>query len=202
MTRLSRSTVVLAAGLFALTACHPAAHPDSAGGSQPQLRLVAFDSCADLLQGLRTAAKASVGQYGFGGGPIVAMDSRGPVTAVPDAAAAPGAAEGRAAGGTDPAAPDFSGTNTHEAGVDEPDLVKTDGRRIVTVQGGVLRVVDVASHEVTGTLRLDVPGKAARVFGVTQLLLAGDHALVLANGFHFGPVGGPDPGGVADRPEP
>ena len=28
--------------------------------------------------------------------------------------------------------PSYSGTNTHEAGVDEPDLVKTDGRRIVT----------------------------------------------------------------------
>ena len=38
-----------------------------------------------------------------------------------------------------------SGTNSHEAGVDEPDLVKTDGHRIVTVAGGVLRVVDAAS---------------------------------------------------------
>ena len=43
-------------------------------------------------------------------------------------------AEDQAAkGGSGPGvAPRYSGTNTHEAGVDEPDLVKTDGRRIVT----------------------------------------------------------------------
>ena len=33
------------------------------------------------------------------------------------------------------AAQEHSGTNNHEAGADEPDLVKTDGRRIVTVTG-------------------------------------------------------------------
>ena len=30
-----------------------------------------------------------------------------------------------------------SGTNVHEAGVDEPDLIKTDGRRIVVIVNGV-----------------------------------------------------------------
>ena len=49
---------------------------------------------------------------------------------------------------------DYSGTNTHEAGVDEPDVVKTDGRRIVTITQGVLQVVDPATKEVTGTLDL------------------------------------------------
>ena len=31
------------------------------------------------------------------------------------------------------AVPDFSGTNTQEADVDEPDVIKTDGRRIFAV---------------------------------------------------------------------
>ncbi len=49
----------------------------------------------------------------------------------------------------------FSGTNNHEAGVDEPDLVKTDGRRIVTVAAGVLRVIDPATRRMTG--KVDLP---------------------------------------------
>src|SRR5919206_170118 len=69
------------------------------------------------------------------------------------AAAAPGAAAPA------DATPDFSGTNTHEVGVDEPDLVKTDGKRIVTVSGGVLRVVDAASWRLTGSLSLALPGE-------------------------------------------
>src|SRR5690242_3278131 len=95
MTRLSRTAALLAAALL-LAGCHPAAPrgaAGSAGGSQPQLRLVAFDSCADLLQGLRAAARASVGPYGLGGpGPIMAKNAAGgPAVPVPEAAA-PGAA--------------------------------------------------------------------------------------------------------------
>ncbi len=37
-------------------------------------------------------------------------------------------------------------TNIHEAGVDEPDLVKTDGRRIFLVNQGALQVVDPATR--------------------------------------------------------
>ena len=50
-------------------------------------------------------------------------------------------------------APEHSTTNVHEAGVDEPDLVKTDGNRVITVNRGVLRVVDAATRKVTGTLQ-------------------------------------------------
>ncbi|MCW2638580.1 MAG: Beta propeller domain protein [Dactylosporangium sp.] len=75
-----------------------------------------------------------------------------------------------------PAAPGHSGTNTHEAGVDEPDLVKTDGRRIVTISRGTLRVVDAASRQITGSLVLDQEGFDS------NLLLADDQALVLTRG--------------------
>jgi len=143
------------------------------------IRLVAFDSCADLLTGLRSAAKAAVGPYGFGGG---YRDFGGR----PDAAKAAG----------DAAAPNtaqeadqnsYSGTNTHEAGVDEPDLVKTDGKRIVTVAGGVLRVVDAASRTATGSLRLIDGGRDQKAAGgMSQLLLAGDHALLLGYRYNNG----------------
>ena len=155
------------------------------GGS---LALAAFTSCGDALQGLRQAAQASVGPYGLPGDQqsVVALDGSAPMRAP----AAPGpmaAAQGSTARD---ATPGYSATNDHEVGVDEPDLVKTDGRRIVTVTGGVLRVVDVSTGTVTGKLNL-----ADRSGGLStgNLLLDGDHALVLVDG-RIGPVPASDAG--------
>jgi uncharacterized secreted protein with C-terminal beta-propeller domain len=136
------------------------------------LRLVAFDSCDQLLTDLRKAATDAVGPWGFpGGNGGYAADSAD--LRVPSSATAERAAPG----------PAFSGTNNHEADADEPDIVKTDGRRIVTVQDGVLRVVDAAAHRRTGKLDLGVRGAE------TNLLLSGDHALVLVrSGFGGGPA--------------
>ena len=62
--------------------------------------------------------------------------------------AAPDAAAGKANPGSAESgdASTHSGTNNHEAGVDEADLVKTDGKRLVSVVDGVLRVVDVSQQ--------------------------------------------------------
>ncbi len=50
-----------------------------------------------------------------------------------------------------------TGTNNQESGVDESDLVKTDGRRIVSVVNGVLRVTELDdSPAVDGTLDLSI----------------------------------------------
>ncbi|GAB7049234.1 beta-propeller domain-containing protein [Catenuloplanes indicus] len=168
MTVSRRSPAVLAL-LLALTACtsssddtHDAPPVSPAEG----LRLVSYDSCPGLYDTLRAAAAADVGPYGFAGDDVVmpadaARDGPAPVPNGSDLAA------GNA----------FSGTNTHERGVDEPDLIKTDGRRIVTVavRNGVpvLRVVDAASRAQTGELRL------TDAYGVSDLLLSGDRALVL-----------------------
>ena len=58
-----------------------------------------------------------------------------------------------------PSTPDHSTTNMHEAGVDEPDLVKTDGERVYTVSGGTLRVIDTATRKVTASL--DCPARTS-----------------------------------------
>ncbi len=50
-------------------------------------------------------------------------------------------------GGGGEAGVEFSGTNVQVTGVDEPDIVKTDGRRIIAVSGSVLTVVDVTGPE-------------------------------------------------------
>src|SRR5262249_14994722 len=80
---------------------------------------------------------------------------------------------------------------------DEPDLVKTDGRRIVTVSSGVLQVVDARTRTLTGALGLAEPNTPA-AYQPADLLLAGDHALVLLRQGYQGYRGGPV---IMDGPE-
>ena len=163
-------------------AVRSAAHQDGAVRPGP-VRLTSFRGCGEELAALRTAAEASVGPYGL---PGVASSVNG--TAYPAAAAgAARAAAGAGAAATAPAAvPAYSGTNDYVAGVDEPDLVKTDGRRIVTVTDDVLEVIDAASRTVTGRLDLGAAGQDM-AYQAANLLLSGDHALLLTNA---GPVAG------------
>lgn len=157
MSRRSSLLVLLAvAALGGCTAPPPAvSSPPPAVSSPPptaaRSALVAFDSCAELLHDLRAAAQSSVGPWAFAGTSYA--------VSVPAARTMASAA-----------APAFSGTNVHEIGADEPDMVKTDGRRIVTLTQGRLSVVDATTHALTG--RLDVGGNG-------QVLLSGDRALVL-----------------------
>jgi hypothetical protein len=215
--RLLRSGAVglaICAGLGVLTGCTAAKQtatftdPGVATGS---FQLVAFDTCDNALNQLRAAAKAAVGPYGFGNGPVYAMEGdmagRG-APGMPPAPAAAGANAGEKAlsSGGMPGAegtPNYSGTNTHEVGVDEPDLVKTDGRRIVTISGGTLRVVDAASHQVTGSLRLTDPSVPVPEFQFfsSNMLLSGDHVLVLGGGgYPMMMGGGPVPSNVDIAP--
>src|SRR4051812_35531080 len=117
-----------------LAGCTPDPDPRPASPAVPpattaaaEMRLVAFDSCEQLIADLRKAAKASVGPYGFGGDMGYPEVLSSGARTIADSAAAKGAVPGAGAPQT------YSGTNVHEQGADEPDLVKTDGRRIVTV---------------------------------------------------------------------
>jgi hypothetical protein len=191
------------------------------------ITLVSYDTCESALSELKAAALPHVGPYGLGGGMAtgedVAVAEDGEVAdgqiAEGDAAeapappgtqprdAAPDAAPGADArakeqsgpGESEAGEPDHSGTNTHESGVDEPDIVKTDGARVVSVADGMLRVVDVASH--AQTAKVTLPGGYA-----TQLLIDGDRALVLtANGVMAEPMprnGGVVPDGGPGEPVP
>jgi hypothetical protein len=91
------------------------------------------------------------------------METAAAGTAAPAADAAGSAPAG--AGG-----PDFSGTNTQEVGVDEGDIVETDGTHVYVASQDGVRIVDVASAQVTA--KLDVPD------GTHQLLLDGTRLLI------------------------
>lgn len=188
---MNRAALTLSALLLLLAGCSGTSHKPGLSASSsdpaPALRLAAFDSCDDLLQGLRSAAQAAVGPWGLDNlpGDIRTLNG-GPVAkgGVPEAMSG---ADQREPG----AGPAYSGTNTHEAGVDEPDVVKTDGRRIVTItRAGVLTVVDASTRTVSGTLPLTDAsnGRMPKVMA-TELLLSGNHALVLGADYS-GRVGG------------
>jgi hypothetical protein len=85
-----------------------------------------------------------------------------------------------------PAAPargaEFSGTNTQEADVDEPDIVKTDGSFVYAVAGQRLHAIDVRSGAtaLAGSLKLPDGSWGA------ELLVVGKRALVMWNaGNHY-----------------
>lgn len=143
-----------------------------AADAATKTRLKSFSSCKDLVGYARDGALRTGGGVGVTGRavpPPAINIATPPIAPMPEALdrAAPAPTSG--VGGS---VPEFSGTNTQEADVDEPDVIKTDGRRIVAVTDKTLRVIDRAGA-VTGTLALD--GFDHR------LLLRGDRVLAVAS---------------------
>ena len=157
--------------------------PGGGVGNRPPLTgrhlLVSFDACEPFLDYVISQAVELVGPYGLD-------DPRygpwGPVNMEFDTMAL--AAEE----GGSRSAQFFSGTNVQVFGVDEPDIVKTDGERIVALVEGVLVVVDVTGSEpeVVSRLRLEN-------LSVQNLFLSGDTVLLFGSAW-----GGPIPMAFAE----
>ncbi|MFV1991482.1 MAG: beta-propeller domain-containing protein, partial [Acidimicrobiales bacterium] len=73
----------------------------------------------------------------------------------------------------------FSRTNNQEEGVDEPDLVKTNGEIMVTVSGQILTVADVSGG------KLEKLGEVTLESWSRDLLLVGKRVLVLGEATNF-----------------
>jgi uncharacterized secreted protein with C-terminal beta-propeller domain len=135
--------------------------------------LVPFRSCGDLLGYVKGQTARFVGPYGIGSGTGAAP------------APAPAAAAQPAPGGKQEGV-DYSGTNDQEQGVDEPDIVKTDGTTLYAVSNGRLNAVDVSGSKPKLIDSLQLGNGTGQ-----QLLLVGDKLLVLARaGFWFEPLSG------------
>ena len=144
--------------------------------------LVRFDDCDTLLDHLHAEYSARVGPWGFdqGGwfGPVGArrgmVDANMAVAEEAMAAAEP-AAPGAALAPVEGV--DFSGTNVQEAGVDEADIVKTDGNRIFTLSSGRLVVVDAASRRTVGSVAVaEGWGRELFIDGDRLLLITRSHS--------------------------
>jgi uncharacterized secreted protein with C-terminal beta-propeller domain len=141
-----------------------------------------FDSCEPLLEHLRSEALKRVGPWGlpgFGGDRAVALES---------ATTARGAADSDSAAGA--AAPEaHSTTNIQERGVDEPDVVKTDGRHMFTVRPapgsdeGRQVLTSIAIEDGTPAVADDVMLPEG---GGYELLLAGDRMLAMGQRGGYG----------------
>ncbi|MEQ8718816.1 MAG: beta-propeller domain-containing protein [Acidimicrobiales bacterium] len=161
--------------------------------------LTPFDACDAFLDHVHTEAGARVGPWGlqvggYYGGPVffegdVATDDAGGFDgAGGDDGATGGAEEPQSAPGRGESTGDsttssgdggdgsFSGTNVQVTGVDEPDIVKTDGERIVTLSDNTLTVVDAATRTVIGSENLGSD------FWGAEMFLAGDRAFVVGGG--------------------
>jgi beta propeller domain-containing protein len=116
----------------------------------PRAKLKAFDSCAGLVRYARRHAVRTARSQLLRG-----RDEQ----------------ESGAGGGEG-----FSRTNVQEQGVDEPDIVKTDGAHVFAIAGGALQSVDVqaATPVVLDTLKLAENASHA-------LLLHGDRLLVISS---------------------
>ncbi|HEX9774592.1 MAG TPA: beta-propeller domain-containing protein [Actinomycetota bacterium] len=153
--------------------------------NQPEAQAVAlrsFDDCGELLTYLRDEASSRVGAYGLLYGGVMV---RAVAAAAEDALGAPQAAPAPGEGGT--GGVDFSITNVQEAGVDEPDLIKTDGQAIFAVRGDTVFAVDVSGEKpaIAGSLKLEETY-------ATQMLLSGDRLIVIApNSYGIAYGGGP-----------
>ncbi|MDG1267469.1 MAG: beta-propeller domain-containing protein [Ilumatobacter sp.] len=163
-----------------------------------------FDECGAFLDYVHTEAVERVGAYGFddqqywlGMDDVMVMESD---TAAIDAGEAggvngsnPSASDGvvsvEAAGANtdDESATDFSTTNVQVEGVDEPDIIKTDGARILALsEDGVMHYVDIDDSGGAGTKRGSISITAAAgldgYFSGQEILVSGDRAFVIIHG--------------------
>jgi hypothetical protein len=213
MRRRHRTTLTVTAATAALAlvsgACTSGAGPGKVMTEVRgiDLRLASalrpFDACGDFLDHVRSQALAHRNDGWWMTGDVYAMRG-GVATAVNEATGAaprPAAPATDAAGSAAKGAAQASGTNVQEAGVDEPDVVKTDGERIVTVVSGTpanpgaarlqILVVENGHHRRAGSLAL--PGDGSD----HDLLLAGDKVLVRSSVWNFSPVADAPARGVA-----
>jgi uncharacterized secreted protein with C-terminal beta-propeller domain len=168
---LVAAPAVLVAAALGGTADRSTANSAPAYGGKKAVRLAAFGSCGELLGYAKSQAARFVGPYGLGS-PVLLGGVKG-------APGAPVAATQRA-DDTPKQGVDYSGTNVQEEGVDEPDLVKTDGNTLFAVANGKLNAVDVtdAKPRLLDTLKLD--GGWSH-----ELLLYGNRLLVLSRGGYW-----------------
>lgn len=76
---------------------------------------------------------------------------------------------------------DFSTTNVQVKGVDEPDIIKTDGRRVFTISGNIFSVVEVMKNGTTGRR----VGKLTLPSYPEEMLIEGNYVVVIGYEYNY-----------------
>lgn len=181
---MRRMMVTAVIGALVLAACSTDGRSWNEGrfgplGNPPALfasALIPFTACDGVLDYFKAEALERVGPYGLDGGSSYPPFWRfgGDDAVLESSPATTTASSQDSAGGGDGS---YSTTNVQVAGVDEPDIVKTDGTRIISITDGVLRYVDLSS----GTPSLVGSLELTHSWG-HSLLVEGDRALVISGG--------------------
>ncbi len=153
--------------------------------------LTRFDACESYLSYVKEHALEMVGPWGlpgsgYYGGPVIleeAMDDAaaggqelpGRVSATTSAPTASDTSSGQVTQSLQPGV-DYSTTNVQEEGVDEPDIVKTDGRRLLVLSGNVLNLFDVTGGDPVLLDSLEVTDGV----WVSDMLMNGDRVVLMA----------------------
>ncbi|MCD0443565.1 beta-propeller domain-containing protein [Glycomyces sp. A-F 0318] len=164
------TALAAAAALIGAGACtSPSTNVDVAPGSVPWVpvsaQLASYQSCDEALESIQDAAITVLSgwnDHGFyGGAEEFARADEGAVAAEEFSGAAGATADAGA----------HSETNNAVAGVDEPDLVKTDGTFVYSAAGGAVRAVDTRTAEVVAERDLDEYAWDQRLFLAEDALL-------------------------------
>lgn len=161
--------------------------------TQRASRLQRYSSCNSLVDASRRKALEVVGPYGLPGvaGSVDVVDSGGMSSRRAASGTSSGGSGGAtggpgtelsetgedvvvgADGGPDTES-DTSATNVQEPGIDEPDTVETDGRRLFTLRGGRLwySTVDNGRARIEDSIALENPN---------DMVLVGDRMVVFGN---------------------
>ncbi len=184
MIRMRTVASTLVALALVVSACSPGSELGTEGsttsstidpGPLPAPSLTAFDACDSFLDYVISHAVERVGPYGLGDPWGGWWGFEGDVMRAQAFEETAAAADGA---GT------FSGTNVQVLGVDEPDMVKTDGERIVVLSEGTLIVADVTGETPVVTGRLHLGSRS-----VSSLFLSGDKVLLFGSSWtHFHPL--------------
>ncbi|MBT3222202.1 MAG: hypothetical protein HN348_24270, partial [Proteobacteria bacterium] len=151
----SRRIMFSCVPLLALLGCKGQDIPDP-GNSKARYALTPFQSCEELESHLADLAVESLvtSKYSWGwswGEEVFFLDSNDSAKGDDDDDSAP---QDTTTGTPD----DYTTTNIQELGVDEPDIVKTDGEWIYAVQNGMLYIIHAwpaKDAELVATLDLD-----------------------------------------------
>ena len=142
-----------------------------------------FNDCSTLLDYLRAETVSRVGPHGLDDSPRFsipefAVEEMADVTAVAEqeSTAADSGPSGSSGGDG------FSGTNVQVVGVDEPDIVKTDGNRILAVAQGRLHYVDVSGDRPQYSGGVDLVGESGSGWG-QEIFIRGDRAIVFSTSY-------------------
>ncbi len=154
-------------------------------GPQPDIKpgdnvLKPFGSTGEVVDYFRTQvnARAQTGRSGMG-----FFFGAAPMAAAEDGSADQATGANESAGGDD--ATTFSETNIQEVGVDESDIVKSDGTHFYIAKAGSLRIV-----KATPMNALEEVGRVDFDARVDSLYLRGDDVLVLTQDYDFSAPGG------------